>query len=183
MEAVPGDGVDGRGAAAPTHRLADDGRRLDSNVAMRLFELPATRQARADLALPDALASAVDAGRQTLLDDMAARQAQWFDDEMEKLDNWAEDKRAGLKADLKDLDDQIKALKKEIRQTGNLPDKLALQRKARALETKRDEAWREYDAAAKDIEVQKDGLLDQVEERLGQEVTDERLFAIRFEIK
>ncbi|MEQ9640395.1 MAG: SNF2-related protein [Alphaproteobacteria bacterium] len=163
--------------------MADDGRRLDSNAAMRLFELPATRQARTDLALPDALASAVDAERQTLLDDMAARQAQWFDDEMEKLDNWAEDKRAGLKADLKDLDDQIKALKKEIRQTGNLPDKLALQRKARALETKRDEAWREYDAAAKDIEVQKDGLLDQVEERLGQEVTDERLFAIRFEIK
>lgn len=68
------------------------------------------------------------------------------------------------------------------RQTGNLPDKLALQRKARLLEAKRDEAWRAYDAAAKDIEVQKDGLLDQVEERLGQAVSDEELFTIRFQI-
>ena len=67
---------------------------------------------------------------------------------MDKLDNWAEDKRAGLKADLKDLDEQVKALKKETRQTGNLPDKLALQRKVRTLEQKRDAAWREYDAAA-----------------------------------
>jgi F0F1-type ATP synthase membrane subunit b/b' len=113
---------------------------------------------------------------------MAARQAAWFDEEMDKLDNWAEDKRAGLKADLKDLDDQLKALKKEIRQTGNLPDKLGLQRQARALEAKRDEAWRAYDAAAKEVEIQKDGLLDQVEERLGQSVSDDELFAVKFKI-
>jgi hypothetical protein len=89
----------------------------------------------------------------------------------------------GLKADLKELDEEIKAIKKEVRQTGNLPDKLALQRKARALEAKRDEAWRVYDAAAKEIEVQKDGLLDQVEERLGQTVSDEELFAVRFQVQ
>jgi hypothetical protein len=70
-----------------------------------------------------------------------------------------------------------------VRQTGNLPDKLVLQRKARALEATRDDAWRAYDEAAKGIEIQKDGLLDQIEERLGQEVSDEPLFAIRFEIK
>ena len=112
----------------------------------------------------------------------AARQAKWFDEEMDKLDNWADDKRAGLKADLKQLDDEIKLLKKEVRQTGNLPDKLTLQRKVRALEAKRDEAWRDYDGAAKDIETQKDGFLDRVEERLGQKLSDEELFTIRFEI-
>ncbi|WP_198366382.1 hypothetical protein [Roseomonas sp. KE0001] len=149
---------------------------------MRLFELPARIDGTADLTLPDPVRQVVESEHTAILDDMAARQSAWFDDEMEKLDNWAEDKRAGLKADLKELDEQIKALKKEIRQTGNLPDKLALQRQARALETKRDEAWRAYDAAAKDIEVQKERLLDQVEERLGQNVSDEELFAIRFEI-
>ena len=87
---------------------------------------------------------------------------------MAKLDHWAEDKRAGLKFDLKELDDEFKELKKQIRQTGNLPDKLALQRKARELEKKRDEAWRTYDEAAKHIEVEKDGLLDRVEEQLAQ---------------
>jgi predicted nucleic acid-binding Zn-ribbon protein len=149
---------------------------------MRLFELPARRKDVATLAAPDPVKQKVGAQRKAILDSLAARQSTWFDEEMEKLDCWAEDRRAGLKADLKELDDQIKALKKEIRQTGNLPDKLALQRQARALETKRDEAWRIYDAAAKEIEVQKDGLLDQVEERLKQSITDEELFAIRFEI-
>jgi hypothetical protein len=71
----------------------------------------------------------------------------------------------------------------KARQTGNLPDKLSLQRKARELETKRDEAWRAYDVSAREIEVQKDGLLDQLEERLAQQVGDEELFAVRFQIR
>ena len=162
--------------------ITDEGTRLDPKAAMRLFELPARIDGAAELTLPDPVRQAIDAERKSILDDMAARQSAWFDEEIDKLDNWAEDKRAGLKADLKELDEQIKALKKEIRQTGNLPDKLVLQRQTRTLETRRDEAWRAYDAAAKDIEVQKDGLLDQVEERLGQSVSDEELFAIRFEI-
>ncbi len=162
--------------------MTDQGVRLDPKTAMRLFELPARKNGQAELLLPEGVASTVDTERKTILDAMTARQSVWFDDEMDKLDNWAEDKRAGLKADLKELDEQIKALKKEIRQIGNLPEKLTLQRQARALETKREDAWRAYDAAAKEIEVQKDGLLDQVEERLGQEVSDEQLFAIRFEI-
>lgn len=162
--------------------LTDDGARLDPKAAMRLFELPARIDGVAELTLPDTVKQTVDKERRAILDEMAARQSSWFDEEMEKLDNWAEDKRAGLKADLKELDEQIKALKKEIRQTGNLPEKLARQRQARTLEAKRDEAWRAYDAAAKEIEIQKDSLLDQVEERLGQNVSDEELFAIRFEI-
>jgi hypothetical protein len=162
--------------------MTDDGARLDSKVAKRLFELPVRTKGGVELTLPDSVKQTVEKERKSILDDMAARQAAWFDEEMDKLDNWAEDKRAGLKADLKELDEQIKALRREIRQTGNLPDKLALQGRARTLEAKRDEAWRAYDAAAKEIEIQKDGLLDQVEERLGQRVSDEELFAIRFEI-
>jgi hypothetical protein len=152
---------------------------LTTEYHSKLFAHELTRQH----SVADTVKATVDKQRQSILDEMAARQSEWFDDEIDKLDNWAEDKRAGLKADLKELDEEIKALKKEVRQTGNLPDKLALQRKARALEAKRDEAWRAYDAAAKEIEVQKDGLLDQVEERLGQKVSEEELFAIRFQIQ
>lgn len=163
--------------------ITDDGRRIDAKAALRLFELPVENLGAASLTIPTSLDETIKSERQSILEALAARQSVWFDQEMDKLDSWAEDKRAGLKAELKDLDDQIKAMKKEVRQIGNLPEKLALQRKARTLETARDEAWRAYDAAAKEIETQKDGLLDQVEERLAQDVSDEPLFSIRFEIK
>ena len=64
----------------------------------------------------------------------------------------------------------------------NLPDKLAIQKKLRDLDKKRDAAWKEYDEAAKTIEKQKDELLDTVEERLKQTVEEKTLFTIRWKI-
>lgn len=159
-----------------------DGRTIDPAAALRLFDLPAKKTNGGAPAPASDLQPALENRSAEILAALAARQSSWFDDEMGKLDSWAEDKRTGLKFDLKELDDELKALKKEIRQTGNLPDKLALQRKARELEGKRDTAWRAYDEAAKDIEVEKDGLLDRVEEQLAQSVETEDLFTITFQI-
>lgn len=174
------------GADAQDHimiaAVTDDGAPVEENAALRLFELPAKAESSVGVVSSSEVTGQLEAHRQAILDDLAARQAQWFDEEMEKLDNWAEDKRAGLKADLKELDDQIKEIKREIRQTGNLPDKLALQKKVRSLEQKRDEAWRAYDDDARQVESQKDTLLDQVEERLAQVVTHIPLFTIRFQL-
>jgi predicted nucleic acid-binding Zn-ribbon protein len=122
------------------------------------------------------------ARRAEVLSAVEARYAEFFDLEMDKLDNWADDKRKGLKYNLKDLDDQLKELKKEIRQASSLPDKLALQRQARKIESRRDEAWREYDQQAREIETKKDQLLDSVEEKLATEISDEKLFAISWSV-
>jgi hypothetical protein len=73
-------------------------------------------------------------------------------------------------------------MKKQTRQTGNLPDRLALQKKLRKLEGKRDEAWREYDDSAKVIEEKKDELIDMVEARLKAKTSSQELFNISFEI-
>lgn len=102
---------------------------------------------------------------------------------MEKLDKWADDRRTALKMRLKELDEQIKETRKRVRQTGNLPEKLELQKKVRHLEGKRDEAWRGYDDAAKVIEEKKDELIDRVEARMKQEVTTRELFRVSFEVR
>ena len=175
-----------RGADDQDHIIiaaqTDAGQAIPDATARRLFDLPVKDYNNATVSGRPETRAHIDITRKRILEELATRQAQWFDDEMDKLDSWAEDKRAGLKADLKDYDDKIKQLKKDIRLAGGLPEKLQMQRKARDLETKRDEAWRAYDNAARDIETQKDSLLDSVEDRLHQDVSDQTLFAIRFEI-
>ena len=163
--------------------FADDGTKVKPRAAARLFELPVKSHDANAIEPNEKLLDGIKARKQTILEELAATQSEWFDDEMEKLDNWARDKRAGLKADLKDYDNQIKDLKKQVRQTGNLPDKLALQKQVRSLEQKREEAWRAYDDAAKDIEKQKDTFLDVVESRMQQDVSEEHLFTIRWTIE
>jgi len=99
---------------------------------------------------------------------------------MDKLDRWAEDRRTALKGELEDLDEQIKETKKAARLAPNLPDKLERQRTLRKLETRRDEAWRSYDEASREVDRQKDALLDEISRRLKQKTEQELLFTLRW---
>lgn len=117
-----------------------------------------------------------------ILDNIAVKNAEFFEEEMDKLDKWAEDKRNSLKLNLKEFDDKIKEYKRNARMAHNLPDKLAAQKKIRDLEKKRDAAWREYDIAGREIEKQKDDLIDIVEKKLRQKVTIENLFTIQWKL-
>ncbi|MFZ1982654.1 MAG: hypothetical protein WAU61_15230 [Smithella sp.] len=64
----------------------------------------------------------------------------------------------------------------------NLPEKLKLEKEKRQLESKRNEAWHEYDGAAKEIENKKDGLIDEIEKKLKQKISEEKLFTIWWKI-
>jgi|GEM_PF-21815 len=172
------------GSDAQDHMLfagtTDDGTDLTPDQIRRLLQVPAT-VADCDIHIDDTiLTTALETRKKAILEEVEAHRAEWFDEEMEKLDHWAEDKRKALKVELKDVDDQIKDLKKRTRLSGNLQEKLGLQRQTKKLESKRDEAWRAYDGQARVIEKQKDNLLDEVEERLQQDVTDEVLFSVRW---
>lgn len=160
--------------------LADDGSLLTDEQARRLMTLPANQESGHPVELPTKVSKTIEAEMSKILHGISERQAVWFDEEMEKLDKWADDKRTNLKMNLRDLDDELKELKKNIRQASNLPDKIALQRKAKQLETKRDEAWRDYDDGAREIERLKDDLIDRVEARLAQEVEEIEIFSIRW---
>ncbi|MHB8089471.1 MAG: SNF2-related protein, partial [Anaerolineaceae bacterium] len=148
----------------------------------RLFDLPATVIGSGGQVPTSALHAAIVRQKNEIISELATRQANWFEEEIEKLNFWAEDKRKGLKAELKDYDDQIALLKKEGRMAANLPDKLAIQKKLRDLDSKRDVAWKAYDADAKTIEKQKDELLDSVEERLKQTIEEKTIFTLKWSV-
>jgi superfamily II DNA or RNA helicase len=165
--------------------VTDNGDALDEGQCRRLFDVAAsTGNTRGIPGDTESLLKAATARRQVdLLAAMSAKNGEWFDTEMDKLDRWAEDRRTSLKADLEELDQSIKDAKKAARLAPNLPEKLEIQRKLRALESKRDEAWRAYDAASRDVDKQKDALLDEISRRLQQQTTCETLFSLRWRVK
>ena len=163
----------------------DNGDALDESQCRRLFDVSG---ATGDtLAIPTTtlplLKDATTLRQSELLTAMSAKNGEWFDIEMDKLDRWAEDRRTSLKADLEELDQSIKDAKKSARLAPNLPEKLEIQRTLRGLETKRDEAWRAYDSASRDVDRQKDALLDEISRRLEQQTTCETLFTLRWRVK
>ena len=112
----------------------------------------------------------------------SVRNNTYFSQEIDKLDKWGEDKRNSLKVTLKELEFNIKELKKQSRIAPNLPDKLKFEKEIKKLDAERDTAWREYDGAAKDIELNKDKLIDGVEKQLNQLVIEDELFLINWKL-
>jgi superfamily II DNA or RNA helicase len=164
--------------------LTDDGTQLDETQCRRMFDLPGTSGGASTppANIATGLRGAEDQRRQVLLAEATTRNGNWFDLEMDKLDHWAEDRRTSLKAELADLDEALKEAKKAARMAPTLPDKLERQRQSRLLESKRDEAWRSYDQASRELDRQKDALLDEISRRLEQTIEQEPLFSLRWRL-
>ncbi|MFH0812757.1 MAG: SNF2-related protein [Pseudomonadota bacterium] len=163
--------------------MTDTGEALDEVQCCRFFDLPGRENGTiAPGAVMTTLEEATAQRRQALLEALAAKNGHWFDTEMDKLDRWAEDRRAGLKVEREELDQQIRETKKSARFAPNLPEKLERQRELRKMETKRDEAWRTYDQESREIDRQKDALLDEVSRRLEQRAEEMVLFVLRWRI-
>jgi lysyl-tRNA synthetase class I len=161
--------------------VTDDGYELDAEQARRLFSLTASVSQGCAISAGD-VEGVYNRLKNTILNDISERNAIFFEEEMDKLNRWAEDKRKSLKFTLKEYDDRLAELKKKARLAPNLPEKIELQKKIRNLDKKRDHAWKEYDAAAREIELLKDELIDRVEARLQQEIEEETLFTVRWRL-
>jgi ERCC4-related helicase len=165
--------------------ICDDGTTLDQEHCQRLFSLSASEGDEVILSpiQKEALSDDLSKKKNNILGDIGTRNAHFFDLELDKLDKWGDDRRSTLKATLKEMDDQIKDLKKQARIAPNLPEKLKIERERQRIESDRDKAWREYDEAAKEIEQGKDRLIDEIERKLQQSLSNTELFLIRWKIK
>jgi superfamily II DNA or RNA helicase len=164
--------------------VTDSGEVVDSAQCRRLFDLPG--EEKGAVSLPTGIKATLEdmTARQMreFLDSISTKNGMWFETEMDKLDHWAEDRRASLKAELDELDETIKETKKAARLAPNLPEKLERQRALRQLETKRTDAWKAFDEAAREIDRQKDALLDEISHRLQQKTEQGTLFTIRWRL-
>jgi len=165
--------------------MTDEGLILDSEQCTRLFSLAANideNEVTLDVKFEPLLKDEMKRQQNSILEEVGARNNKFFDIEIDKLDKWGEDRRNSLKVTLKDFDDHLKEIKKQGRQAPNLPEKLKSEKERKALESERDKAWHEYDGAAKVIEKNKDELIDNIEKRLNQQITEDILFTVKWKM-
>lgn len=162
--------------------VTDNGMVLDEEQCKRLFSLPTETVTHEISIEQNILDQMTEKRKAAIIEGIASKNTVYFEEELDKLDKWADDRRKSLKINLKDLDDKIKEVKKEARLAPNLPDKLKLQKQVKNLESKRDTAWLEYKNASKEIEDKKDELINNIENRLNQKISLTPLFSIRWRV-
>lgn len=105
-----------------------------------------------------------------------------FDEQVEKLDTWAEDMKLGLEREIQDLSQTIRLTKTDARKTDSIEARLAAQREIKAsealLKRKRADLFAEHDR----IEEQKDRLTDKLEQLLSLHSERQNLFTLRWKL-
>ena len=149
----------------------------------KLLRLPATAQpAHLPATLPAALLADIENRKTALLADINTRSLGYFDQECDKLDDWAEDLKLGLERAIEDTDREIKDARRTAVSAQTLAEKLEWQKKQRELENKRNKMRKELFDRQDEISAQRDQLLAELEAKLTPQVEERTLFTIEWEL-
>ncbi len=164
----------------------DHGQILDEQTAARLLSLPASASP-----LPESVRLKVGADtleaftfqRQAAIQqNISERNARFFEAEADKLDGWADDLKVGLERELKELDRQIKEVRRMATSALTLEEKLAGQKQIKALEAQRNQKRRSLFDAQDQVDKQREELIAVIEGKLNQTTTKQSLFVLRWKL-
>lgn len=161
----------------------DNGEYLDSEQCKKLFMLDAeVKDTVIDNPDNERLNTFIEARKAGFMDFIVQRNTEFFDDEMNKLDKWAEDRKNSLEIELKQLDKDIKTLKTESKKILKLEDKLNAQKTIKEMEAKRNKMRRDLFESQDLVDKQKEDLIEKIEAKLNQKISEEELFTIRWRL-
>jgi len=160
----------------------DDGQDIAPDIIRRLFEMPC-RQADGEIGNERARLDSILAQReQDVIEALKRQNAQWFADESQKLEKWAEDKVFAAEKELKDAKARILELKREARSAGSPEQQHRIQTQIQELEkSKRRLRQRIFEVEDEIIE-ERDRMISDLEARLQQDISKQELFAVRWTV-
>lgn len=163
---------------------ADDGETIPAETAQRFFSLYANENEMISISneVGAVLKDLIQGERQEIISENANRNRDFFDVEMDKLDQWADDMKISLEKEIRDLDAEIKLRKAEAKKMLVLEAKVKSQRQIKELEKKRSEKRQTLFSAQDDIDDRKETLLTDIEKRLNQKIEQNELFTIKWKM-
>lgn len=163
--------------------ITDVGEVLPEEDAEKLLRLPAIELPAGLFGTePGALSADVDARKHALLRGARERQLGFFELEVQKLDGWADDLKYGLEQRIKEVDREIKDVRRSANVAATLDEKLAWQKRQRELEATRNRLRRELFDRQDEVDRERNAVIEQLESQLAQHVDEQTLFTIEWEL-
>ena len=165
--------------------LTDDGIVLDLEQCSKIFLLEGEMIPNQHTISEDSLSALNDnmkKEKENILVSNKERNSKYFDEEITKLECWADDLKGSLELELKELDREIGVKKSDARKILNLEEKVAAQREIKDMEKKRNELRRNLFLAQDEVDKRKEKIIEAIELRLQQKIETKELFTIRWQL-
>lgn len=155
------------------------GKPLPDDDGEKLLRLPASLESTLAEKYPcPALSTVGNSRRDAALAEINQRNLNYFEAEVQKLDAWADDLKLGLEQELKELDRQIKDVRREASSALTLEEKINCQKRQRELEQTRNRKRREMFDRQDQIDEERGRLIEELETGLRQKIEVDVLFCV-----
>lgn len=166
--------------------FCDDNTMLTQDQMRRMFDLSGEQRSSYSFTIPEEiithLKDLMQAEQRSIVDEMTVQDNTWFDEELMKLEKWAQDVKQSMEKSIKNMDNEIAELKKQSRKTAVLKDRLAIEKKINTIEIKRNKQRFDLYAEQDKIDQKKDKLIGETKEKLQQNITNNNIFYLRWSI-
>lgn len=179
--------------------ITETGETIDPEVAAKLLTLSGEVVAGQDAkneegvldsgplgafaSLREALDSMALRQQEIIKRDIAERNGKFYEQEVEKLENWADDLKVGLEREIKEIDKQIKEARRSSVVALTLEEKLEGQKKIKALEATRSQKRRSLFEAQDEVDRKRENFIEEIQGKLEQSSSTTGLFQIRWALK
>lgn len=155
---------------------------LDAEWCDRLLNLPGKVVSSASVSgeTSKQLNELLTKQHETKLEEIEKRNGKYFEEEVNKLDRWADDMKLTITRELNDLGTQIDAARKESRAKDVLADKLEVQRRINTLEQSCKSKRRQIFDLQDDIDKKRTQFIEDIERQMKTSTECETLFTIRW---
>ncbi len=161
----------------------DDGITLDSEQASKLFSIY-TRKGNRIIEMPKQVTERLQtSGRQQLVEqqyEIESKNNEFFQLEVDKLHNWADDRSKALEKELKDTKEKIKVLNRDAKKSKDLQEQLGIQKDISHYTNLQNKLRQNIFKLEDDIQGQRDRMIGEIEKRMNLQIETETLFTIRW---
>jgi ERCC4-related helicase len=163
--------------------VTENGEPLDQDICKKLFSIPSKLEGNYEnCPYEDILESQLFRKQQEIIEIVSERNSQYFDQELEKLDKWAEDVKNSLEIEIKNLDREIKLKRTETKKILLLKDKVEAQRVIKEMEKNRKNLRQRLFIEQDKADERKESLLSELEAKMKQETSQKRLFTLQWRL-
>ena len=164
--------------------FTDDGSELPNDVCKRILELPVDSETSHQLSVSESvlMTDRREKHKEQLLEALRAKDTEYFQQEVDKLHKWADDKILASEKELKDVKSKIKEINRESKKTSSSDELLKMQTELRDLERKKKRLRQEIFEVEDEIEERRDDMINAIKAKMLKAINEYSIFTIKWKL-